>query len=103
MANVLNLKQVFVLNVFHLCLLILFISWPLIFLFIYTSQPEFILGDTNNFILNFSNGNGTEITQQNGSFQNKILSDKGRQTILWVSFLTSFLVALLFYLIFSLF
>lgn len=94
-------QLLFVLSPSHLALLILFISWPILYLLIYTTQPDFILGDTKNFLADFgSAGSGTVLTTGSGDLKNTLLSDEGRQTILWVSFLIALLLTILLYLIF---
>ena len=91
----------FVLAPSHLALLILFISWPILYLLIFTTQPGFILGDTQNFLTSFGGGgSGTVLTTGSGNLNNTLLSDEGRQTVLWTSFLISLLLTILMYLIF---
>ena len=90
----------FVLAPSHLALLILFISWPILYLLIFTTQPGFILGDTQNFLTSFEGGSGTVLTTGSGNLNNTLLSDEGRQTVLWTSFLISLLLTILMYLIF---
>lgn len=87
----------FVSNTYNTILLSLFISWPILYVLIFTTRPKFILGDTDSFVNNINNGSGTVITEPNGNLDNTLLSDKGRQRILWVSFLISFLISLIIY------
>jgi hypothetical protein len=94
-------QLLFVLAPSHLALLILFISWPILYLLIFTTQPGFILGDTQNFLNSFGEaGSGTVLTTGSGNLNNTLLSDEGRQTVLWTSFLTSLLLTIIMYLIF---
>jgi len=100
MKTVEKSQLLFVLSPLQLCLLVLFISWPILYLLVFTTQPEFILGDTQNFLKNFESGSGIPMTTPNGNLSNTLLSDKGRETVLWVSFLISLLITLLLYFVF---
>ena len=100
MKTVEKSQLLFVLSPLQLCLLVLFISWPILYVLIFTTQPDFILGDTENFLRHFETGTGAPVTTPNGNLSNTLLSDKGRETVLWVSFLISLLITLLLYFIF---
>lgn len=100
MKTVEKSQLLFVLSPLQLCLLVLFISWPILYLLVFTTQPEFILGDTQNFLSDFASGTGTPIVTPNSNLNNTLLSDKGRETVLWVSFLISLLITLLLYFVF---
>ncbi len=96
--NKLEIRTVMIINPFYISLLSFFVLWPLIYVCIFATQPSFILGDTENFILNGpSNGSSTPIVTDNGNLTNTLLTDKGRQTILWVSVLTAFIASIVLY------
>ena len=100
MKTVEKSQLLFVLSPLQLCLLVLFISWPILYLLVFTTQPDFILGDTQNFLKTFDSGTGNPMVTPHGNLSNTLLSDKGRETVLWVSFLISLLITLLLYFIF---
>ena len=100
MKTIVSSEVLYVLTPLHLCLLILFVSWPILYVLIFTTQPDFILGDTQNFLKDFgTNGTGSVIVTGSGNLENTLLSDKGRQTVLWVSFVISLLMSILVYLL----
>ena len=84
---------------YHLCFLYVLVSWPIIYLLTFITRPDWITGN-NGYLNNFgTNGTGTTTTEgKPGS--NTILSDIGRENILWVSFLFALLVGLLVFVFF---
>ena len=84
---------------YHLCFLYVLISWSLIYLFIFVTQPSWVTGN-NGYLNNFgSSGTGTN-TSEGKPGNNTLLSDIGRENILWVSFLFALLVGLLVFIFF---
>ena len=82
----------------HLSFIYFLISWPIIYLLCYVTRPVWIVGD-NGYITQLTSGTGTPSVSPNPSFSNSVLSDVGRENILWVSFLFALLVGLLAYLL----
>ncbi len=84
---------------YHLCFLYVLVSWPIIYLLIFITRPDWITGN-NGYLQNFGNtGTGTGTTEGKPG-NNTILSDVGRENILWVSFLFALLVGLLVFVFF---
>lgn len=88
-----------IISKYHLCFLYVLISWSLIFLFIFVTQPGWVVGD-GGYLLNFGSGTGTPTSEGKANLSNTILSDSGRENLLWVSFLFSLLVGLLVFVFF---
>jgi len=84
---------------YHLCFLYVLISWSLIYLFIFVTQPNWVVGD-GGYILSINSGSGVPTTQGKSNLNNTLLSDNGRENILWVSFLFALLVGLLIFVFF---
>lgn len=87
----------------HLALLWTFVSWPVIYLLFFVSQPAWLLDSVDGYLSGFpstgGNGVGSVLRTGNSSLNNTLLSDRGRQTILWVSFLFALLVGLFVYVV----
>jgi len=85
----------------HLALLWTFVSWPIIFLLFFVSQPAWLMDPVDGYLSGFPNtsgsGSGSVLKSGNSNLSNTLLSDKGRQTLLWVSFLFALLVGLFVY------
>ena len=85
----------------QLALMSVFISWPLIFLFFFVTQPGWLMDPVDGYLSGFpgtgGSGSGSVLKSGNSNLSNTLLSDKGRQTILWVSFLFALLVGLFVY------
>lgn len=81
-------------------LLTLFISWPIIYLLFWTYQPKWAFSK-DAFIYTFANGSGQANTSDKGNLNNTLLTDKGREQILWISlgfsFIPVFVVILFLY------
>ena len=88
-----------IISKYHLCFLYVLISWSLVFLFIFVTQPGWIVGD-GGYLLTFANGTGTPTYEGKASLANTILSDQGRENLLWVSLLFALLVGLLVFVFF---
>lgn len=88
-----------IISKYHLCFLYVLISWSLVFLFIFVTQPGWIIGD-GGYLLAFANGTGTPTSEGKASLANTILSDQGRENLLWVSLLFALLVGLLVFVFF---
>ena len=72
---------------YHLCFLYVLISWSLIYLFIFVTQPNWVTGNNGYLTLILVLvGTGTN-TSEGKPGKNTLLSDIGRENILWVSFL----------------
>jgi hypothetical protein len=84
----------------HLSFIYFLISWPIVYLLCYVTRPVWIVGD-NGYITQLTGGSGTANASPKPSFTNSVLSDAGRENILWVSFLFALLVGLLDYLLLS--
>ena len=85
---------------YHLCFLYVLISWSLIYLFIFVTQPGWVVGD-RGYLSSFPvGGSGLPTTQGKANLDNTLLSDNGRENILWVSFLFALLVGLLIFVFF---
>ena len=80
----------------HLAIIYFLISWPIIYLICFVTRQEWFVG-YGGYLSSFGGGNGTKNNSSNPSFNNSILSDEGRQNILWVSLLFALLVGLLSY------
>jgi hypothetical protein len=75
-------------------LLTLFISWPSIYLFMWTYPPKSSdILSTSAFMESFASGSGTPVTSGKGNLNNTLLTDKGREEILWWSLLFAFSLA----------
>ena len=82
---------------FHLTFIYVLILWPIIFLICFVTQQEWFIG-YQGYLSGFSSGgSGTPNNSPNASFSNAILSDEGRQNILWVSFLFALLAGFFIY------
>lgn len=81
----------------HLAFIYFLISWPIIYLLCYVTRPNWIVS-TQGYLINFSLGSGAVNNSENNSFSNSLLSDQGRENILWVSLLFALLVGLIAYL-----
>ena len=79
---------------YHLSFLYVLVSWPIIYLLIFATQPEWIVGN-KGYLSSFAGGAGTPTTNGKANLNNTLLSDTGRENILWVSFLFALLVGLL--------
>ena len=88
-----------IISKYHLCFLYVLISWSLIYLFIFVTQPNWVVGD-GGYLLSISGGSGVPITNGKSNLSNTLLSDSGRENILWVSFLFALLVGLLIFVFF---
>mgnify|MGYP005999482917 CR=1 FL=1 len=76
---------------FHLTFIYVLILWPIIFLICFVTQQEWFVG-YQGYLTSFpSGGSGRANNSPNASFSNAVLSDEGRQNILWVSFLFALL------------
>ena len=84
----------------HLSFIYVLISWPIIYLLCYVTRPTWIVSDSG-YLLNFTGGSGTPNASANPSFSNTVLSDNGRENILWVSFLFALIVGLFAYILMS--
>lgn len=85
---------------YHLSFLYVLVSWPIIYLLIFATQPEWIVGN-KGYLSAFGNGGtGTPTTNGKSGLNNTLLSDTGRENILWVSFLFALLVGLLVFVFF---
>jgi hypothetical protein len=84
---------------FHLSFMYVLILWPIIFLLCFVSQQQWFVGD-DGYLLNFSGATGSTTNSSNLSTSNTLLSDTGRNNILWVSFLFALLGGLVIYLLF---
>ena len=82
----------------HLSFIYVFISWSLIYLFIFVTQPSWVVS-TSGYLQSFTSGSGTPLNVDNGGINNTLLSDEGRSNILWVSFLFALLVGFIIYLL----
>jgi len=85
---------------YQLSLMWTLISWPIIYLLIFVTQPSWILGD-GGYLQSFSSTSGTPTTEGKGGNTNTIMSDSGRTNALWVSFLFSLIVGLFAFLLYS--
>jgi len=88
-----------IISKYHLCFLYVLISWSLVFLFIFVTQPGWIVGK-GGYLSSFVTGSGVATTEGKASLTNTILSDQGRENLLWVSFLFALLVGLLVFVFF---
>lgn len=84
---------------YHLCFMYVLILWPIIFLICFVTQEDWVVGN-DGYLLNFNGATGTSTNSANLQTTNTLLSDTGRNNILWVSFLFALLGGLLIYLIF---
>ena len=84
----------------HLSLLYVLITWPIIYLLIFVVQPSWVV-TTEGYIDSFTGGQGTPLVNGGGNLSNTLLTDEGRSNILWVSFLFALLVGFVAYLILS--
>ncbi len=82
----------------HLSFMYVLITWPIIYLLCFVTRPEWIV-NYNGYLLRFEGGSGVANASSNPSFSNTILSDNGRENILWISFLFALLVGLLVYIL----
>ena len=85
---------------FHLSFIYILISWPIIYLLCYVTRPTWIVSDSG-YITQLTSGSGTANASPNPNFNNSVLSDSGRENILWISFLFALLVGLIMYLLLS--
>jgi len=83
----------------HLAFLYFLISWPILFIILFVARQEWFIG-YGGYLTSLNGGSGSPNNAPNASFNNSVLSDEGRQNILWVSFLFALLIGLLTYLIF---
>lgn len=81
----------------HLAFLYLLISWPIIYILCYVTRQEWFV-NYDGYLSTLSGGSGVPVNISNANLNNTVLSDKGRENILWVSFLFALLVGLLVYL-----
>ena len=84
---------------YHLSFLYVLVSWPIIYLLIFVTQPDWIVGN-KGYLSAFGGGSGTPTTNGKSGLNNTLLSDSGRENILWVSFLFALLVGLLVFVFF---
>jgi len=84
---------------YQLIFLYTLIFWALIYIFFFVTQPSWAVTDAG-YLLTFANGSGVPNSQGQGNLSNTLLSDEGRSSLLWVSFLFALLVGLLLYLLF---
>ena len=92
----LNPSGVF-LSRFHLTFIYVLILWPIIFLICFVTQQEWFVG-YQGYLTGFSDGgSGSPNNSPNARFSNAILSDEGRQNILWISFLFALLAGFFIY------
>ena len=84
---------------FHLSFMYVLILWPIIFLFCFVTQQEWFVGN-DGYLLNFAGATGPSTNSSNLSTSNTLLSDTGRNNILWVSFLFALLGGLVIYFLF---
>lgn len=82
----------------HLSFMYVLITWPIIYLLCFVTRPEWIV-NYNGYLLTFGGGSGTPNASSNPGFSNTILSDNGRENILWISFLFALLAGLLVYIL----
>lgn len=82
----------------HLAFIYFLISWPIIYLLCFVTRQDWVIG-TQGYLFAFDGGNGTVNTGNNPSFKNSLLSDSGRENILWISALFALLVGFLAYFI----
>lgn len=86
----------------HILILYFLVTWPIIYLICFITRPSWLVGD-DGYLANFTGPSGASTNSSNASLSNTILSDQGRENILWVSFLFALLVLLIVYLIMSYF
>jgi len=89
------------LNPFTFALLSIFISWPLIYILFFVTQPQWALSN-ESYMLNFAGGSGVANTNSTSGLSNTILTEEGRSRILWISFLFSLIVFIFVYFLFYL-
>ena len=91
-----SISQGIILTKFHLAFIYTMLSWPIIYILIFVTQPEYLLPN-GGYISTFGSGSGTAINTGKGNLNNTLLTDLGRETILWISLLFSLLVGLIVY------
>lgn len=82
----------------HILILYFLVSLPIIYLFCFISRPSWLVGD-DGYLANFTGPSGASTNSSNSNLSNTILSDTGRENILWISFLFAILVLLIVYFI----
>tara|TARA_Y100000593_G_C4089938_1_gene228031 strand:- start:106 stop:432 length:327 start_codon:yes stop_codon:yes gene_type:complete len=97
-TEVVIIEKGFLMSRGHLAFIYFLISWPIIYLLCFVTRQEWFIG-YSGYLTSLTTGSGTPNTAPNASFNNTVLSDQGRENILWVSFLFSLLVGLLAYFI----
>lgn len=91
-------RSAFYISKGHLAFLYFLISWPILYLILFVTRQEWFIG-YGGYLTSLSGGSGSANNAPNPSFSNTVLSDEGRQNILWVSLLFALLVGLLSYFI----
>lgn len=80
----------------HLAFIYFLISWPIIYLLCFVTRQEWFIG-YEGYLSTFNGGSGVPNNSPNASLGNTVLSDQGRENILWVSALFALLVGLVAY------
>ena len=97
-TDVVIIEKGFLMSRGHLAFLYFLISWPIIYLLCFVTRQEWFVG-YGGYLSSLTTGSGSPNTAPNASLSNTVLSDQGRENILWVSFLFALLVGLLAYFI----
>tara|TARA_R110001592_G_scaffold18816_11_gene77718 strand:+ start:14298 stop:14624 length:327 start_codon:yes stop_codon:yes gene_type:complete len=97
-TEVVIIEKGFLMSRGHLAFIYFLISWPIIYLLCFVTRQEWFIG-YGGYLTSLTTGSGTPNTAPNASFNNTVLSDQGRENILWVSFLFALLIGLLAYFI----